>query len=140
MFTDISNVAEVAIYVDDLPRAITFYTSVLSLPISAQYPDACFLQTGPDSTIILFDRKALAERQSPIPHHGATGPTHIALAVPIYQMDAWRDRLKSLNITIEHEQKWPQGTLSIYFRDPDNNSIELIDGRHYGYIWDTIGA
>ena len=30
-------------------------------------------------------------------------------------------------LAIEHEQRWPFGTHSIYFRDPDNNSVELID-------------
>ncbi|MFN2194989.1 MAG: VOC family protein [Anaerolineales bacterium] len=129
--TSILNLAEAALYVTDLDRAIGFYTRALDLPLTARFEDAAFLQTGPDSTLILFDLEKLEHRNSPIPAHGAHGRGHVALAVPAEEMDAWRIRLQSLGVTIEHEQDWPQGTHSIYFRDPDDNSLELIDAQHY---------
>ena len=131
----IQTLAEAALYVDHLARARDFYTAVLGLPVTADFGEACFLQTGPNSTLILFDRAALATRQSVIPGHGATGPTHIALAISPDELDAWRQRLLTQGVEIEHEQTWSQGTRSLYFRDPDNNSIELIDGTHYPAIW-----
>jgi deoxyribose-phosphate aldolase len=129
--TEITGVAEAVLYVDDLMRARDFYHGVLGLPVSAQFDDACFLQTGRQSTLIIFARAALATRQNVIPTHGTTGAGHVAFAIPAAQMDGWRERLRQHNVPIEHEQDWPIGTHSLYFRDPDNNSIELIDGTHY---------
>lgn len=136
--TKITGLAEAAIYVTDLARSSAFYVDVLGLPITAEFADALFLQTGRDSTLILFDIAALQDRVSVIPGHGARGQGHVALAVPAGDMDAWRSRLVQHQVPIEHEQQWPQGTHSIYFRDPDHNSIELIEDRHYPHIWQKL--
>ena len=133
----ILNLAEAALYVRDLDAAVTFYHQVLGLPVMARFDDACFVQTGPDSTLILFDLEKLLVRQSTIPAHGAHGRSHVALAVPPEDLDAWRERLQSFNVVIEHEQDWPQGTRSLYFRDPDDNSLELIEASHYPKQWET---
>lgn len=137
--TQILRVAEAALYVSDLERAKKFYTEVLGLPVSNQFEDALFLQTGQNSTLILFDLAALAARESVIPAHGAQGAGHVALAIPPEQMNSWRGRLLQHGVPIEHEQDWPQGTHSLYFRDPDGNSLELIDGRHYRRVWQKLG-
>jgi catechol 2,3-dioxygenase-like lactoylglutathione lyase family enzyme len=136
--TTITGVAEAVLYVSDLDRAADFYTGVLGLRLTASFNEARFLQTGPDSTIILFNAEGIKRRTSVIPSHGAIGEGHLALAVPAEEMDAWRERLKQHGVPIEHEQEWSQGTQSIYFRDPDNNSLELIDGRHYRKIWKSL--
>lgn len=136
--TTILGVAEAVLYVSDLDRAADFYTDILGLPLTASFNEARFLQTGRNSTLILFDVEGIRKRQSVIPSHGAVGEGHIALAVPAWEMDAWRERLSARGITIEHEQDWPQGTHSIYFRDPEGNSLELIDDSHYGRIWDRL--
>lgn len=134
----ITNVAEAVLYVSDLNRARQFYEIVLGLPVTMAFDDACFLQTGSDSTLILFDLEKLAQRESVIPNHGAKGQGHLALAVPPAELDAWRRRLKAHGVTIEHEQQWPQGTHSLYFRDPDDNSLELIENTHYPQLWNQI--
>ncbi|MBK7893520.1 MAG: deoxyribose-phosphate aldolase [Anaerolineaceae bacterium] len=133
--TEILGVAEAVLYVTDIPRAKTFYTEVLGLPVSQEFEDAIFLQTGQNSTLILFDINKLATRESIIPAHGARGQGHACLAVPPEQMDGWRARLLAHEVEIEHEQDWSLGTHSIYFRDPDGNSLELMDGRHYRRVW-----
>lgn len=133
--TEILRVAEAVLYVADVPRAKKFYTEVLDLPISSDFGEAVFFQTGQNSTLILFDIEALETRISPIPGHGAHGQGHVSLAIPPEQMNAWRQRLLAHHVVIEHEQDWSFGTHSIYFRDPDGNSIELMDGRHYRRVW-----
>jgi catechol 2,3-dioxygenase-like lactoylglutathione lyase family enzyme len=138
--TQIIGLAEAAIYVKDLARAAAFYSGVLGLQQTAVFEDAVFLQTGPNSTLILFDIEKLEERVSVIPGHGARGQGHIALAIPAQEMDAWRERLQRHDVPIEHEQRWPQGTKSVYFRDPDGNSLELIDEAHYPLIWKRLGS
>lgn len=132
---EILGIAEAVLYVDNLPQAVDFYQTVLDLPLTISFDDAAFLQTGPDSTLILFDRAQLNARQSAIPSHGTTGPGHVALAVPRAEMEHWRERLTEHDVEIEHEQHWPQGTFSLYFRDPAGNSVELIDSAHYPARW-----
>jgi catechol 2,3-dioxygenase-like lactoylglutathione lyase family enzyme len=136
--TTIQGVAEAVLYIDDLPAAIAFYRDVLGLPVTMRFDDAAFLQTGPDSTLILFDRAKLQVRQSAIPHHGAEGAGHVALAIEHDCVEEWRQRLNRHGIAIEHEQRWPQGTYSLYFRDPAGNSVELIDNRHYPQLWERL--
>jgi catechol 2,3-dioxygenase-like lactoylglutathione lyase family enzyme len=136
--TEILGVAEAVLYVTNLERATQFYTEVLGLPVTAAFDDARFLQTGPHSTLILFDIDRLQQRDSIIPDHGARGRGHVALSIPAEEMDAWRQQLVDHGVEIEHEQEWSLGTHSIYFRDPDGNSLELIDGRHYQQVWDRV--
>ncbi|MCP4422123.1 MAG: deoxyribose-phosphate aldolase [Chloroflexi bacterium] len=133
--TEILGVAEAVLYVSDLDRAKIFYSDLLGLPVSYQFDDAIFLQTGQNSTLIICNTEKMKGRQSVIPMHGTQGQGHVCLAIPAEQMAGWRARLLAHNVDIEHEQVWPQGTHSIYFRDPDGNSLELIDGRHYRRVW-----
>lgn len=133
--TAITGVAEAVLYVQKLEPAMMFYMQVLGLKQTAVFDDACFLQAGPHSTLILFEIDALEQRVSIIPAHGARGRGHVAFAIPPEEMDNWRVRLLEHGVEIEHEQVWPLGTHSLYFRDPDQNSIELIDNTHYAQIW-----
>ena len=135
---EISGVAEAVLYVDDLQAATRFYQDILQLPLTLNFDDSSFLQTGRDSTVILFDRDKLRKRASPIPAHGADGAGHLALAVPAGSLGAWRERLQGQGVAIEHEQTWPQGTRSLYFRDPAGNSVELIESNHYPQIWERL--
>jgi deoxyribose-phosphate aldolase len=136
--TQILRIAEAVLYVADLARAKQFYTAVLGLPISQEFEDALFLQTGQNSTLILFELEKLKNRSSVIPPHGAKGAGHVCLAIPPEQLSGWRGRLIQHGVDIEHEQAWSLGTHSIYFRDPDGNSLELMDGRHYRRVWRNL--
>jgi catechol 2,3-dioxygenase-like lactoylglutathione lyase family enzyme len=136
--TQITGIAEAVLYVQNLDRATQFYVETLGLPLTASFDEARFLQAGRDSTLILFNVEGIQKRQSVIPAHGARGPGHVALAVPAGEMAAWRARLQAHGVAIEHEQDWAQGTHSIYFRDPDGNSVELIDNHHYSSIWTSL--
>ncbi len=136
--TQILRVAEAVLYVSDLPRAKQFYTEVLGLPLSQEFDDTLFLQTGQNSTLILFELDKLEKRVSVIPQHGAKGRGHVCFAISPEQMNGWRGRLIQHGVEIEHEQDWSLGTHSIYFRDPDGNSLELMDGRHYRRVWRTM--
>ncbi|MDT8305018.1 MAG: VOC family protein [Anaerolineae bacterium] len=138
--TTVQGVAEAVLYVDDLAAATAFYRDVLGLPVTLTFSDTSFLQAGPHSSLILFDREQLRVRRSAIPHHGTVGPGHVALSMEYDCVDEWRQRLQRHGIAIEHEQRWPQGTYSLYFRDPAGNSVELIDDRHYPQLWERLMA
>jgi catechol 2,3-dioxygenase-like lactoylglutathione lyase family enzyme len=136
--TQIVGIAEAVLYTKDLDRATQFYTEVLGLRLAASFEESRFLQTGSQSTLILFDVRGIKERVSPIPRHGARGEGHVAFAVAATEMDAWRERLLAHGVQIEHEQEWSIKTHSIYFRDPDQNSLELIDANHYRLVWQWL--
>jgi catechol 2,3-dioxygenase-like lactoylglutathione lyase family enzyme len=135
---EIVGVAEAVLYVSDLDRSAHFYGQVLGLPLTASFNEARFFQTGKNSSLILFDAEGIRKRKSLIPSHGATGAGHVALAVPAEAMASWRERLIANGVVIEHNQEWSLGTNSIYFRDPDDNSLELIDASHYRRFWQQI--
>ncbi len=44
-----------------------------------------------------------------------------------------RGTVASAGVPIEHEQEWPGGGRSLYFRDPDGNSLELITRGTWGF-------
>jgi catechol 2,3-dioxygenase-like lactoylglutathione lyase family enzyme len=67
-----------------------------------------------------------------VPAHGAEGPGHACFAVAEDEMDGWKARLAAAGIAIEHEQDWPRGGRSFYFRDPAGNSLELATPRIWG--------
>lgn len=136
----IAGVAEAALYVTDMARAKQFYTIVLGLPVSADFGHAVFLQTGPASTLILFNVAGIQARDSVIPDHGAVGEGHVALTIADDQLDGWRARLIEAGVTLEHEQTWSSGARSLYFRDPDRNSLELIQASHYAHVWQRLQA
>jgi catechol 2,3-dioxygenase-like lactoylglutathione lyase family enzyme len=61
-----------------------------------------------------------------IPGHAGAAPTHLAFSIAAEDIDPWQARLKSEGIAIESVVAWPHGARSIYFRDPDNNLVELM--------------
>ena len=61
-----------------------------------------------------------------IPAHGIHGRSHIGFAIPADSLDAWRQHLHDLSITIESQFTWPTGGISLYFRDPDGHLLEVL--------------
>lgn len=118
-------ILETALYVSDIEHADEFYTNVLGLQrISIQPERHVFYYCG-DGVLLLFRAEATAVPTSSVPAHGAHGPGHIAFRVKEEEMEAWRQHLQRCGVAIETEIRWPEGGYSIYFRDPDGNSLEL---------------
>ena len=57
--------------------------------------------------------------------HDGSGPVHLAFAIAVEDVAAWDARLAELGISVESRVRWSRGGISIYFRDPDNRSVEL---------------
>jgi catechol 2,3-dioxygenase-like lactoylglutathione lyase family enzyme len=60
-----------------------------------------------------------------IPPHNTVGAGHFAFAVASDELERWRAVLDEHGIKVESEVRWERGGRSIYFRDPDNNLVEL---------------
>jgi len=122
---EIHDVVEAALYVDDLERAGAFYRDVLGLPqVMKKEGRHVFFRVG-EGLLLVFDPET-SQTGGAVPAHGAEGAGHVALGINWADLDAWRERLRDYRIDIEQEVDWPPGGKSLYFRDPDGNSVELI--------------
>ena len=134
---ELRGVLETAVYVDDLDAAEDFYGRVLGLSrINRERNRHVFFRCGA-GVFLVFNATVTAQdpslvNGSPVPTHGATGPSHMAFRVRDDELAAWRDQLGREHIAIESEIAWPRGGHSIYFRDPAGNSIELASPKLWG--------
>jgi catechol 2,3-dioxygenase-like lactoylglutathione lyase family enzyme len=122
-------VLETALYVDDLERAVRFYSDVLELKPLYQDGRLCAFSVGGRSVLLLFPRGGSLETVhmpgGTIPPHDGAGPVHVAFAIAKDELPKWEERLHASNIPIEGRTCWKRGGDSIYFRDPDGHLLEL---------------
>jgi catechol 2,3-dioxygenase-like lactoylglutathione lyase family enzyme len=126
----LTGIIETALYVDDMDRASRFYEEILGLHRIGGDKDRLHVYSVADrNVLLLFKRGATAQPvQTPIgvvPPHDGNGPLHLAFAISKEDLQAWEETLKENGIIIESRIHWPRGGTSIYFRDPDNNLVEL---------------
>jgi catechol-2,3-dioxygenase len=127
------HIAEVGLRVKDLARMTAFYQEVLDLEIVRAYPRHTFLKAGElDSPLgrgghpqllVLFDREVRVDIN-------LTTLDHLAFEIPLEQYDVQRTRLQALNVELVErvwsgEYAWLQAR-SLFFDDPEGNTIELI--------------
>ncbi|HTX64516.1 MAG TPA: VOC family protein [Opitutaceae bacterium] len=134
----IEGVVETALYVDDLARAAAFYRDVLGLrPIAGDHVRFQAFDAGAQRVLLLFRHGSTLEptvvEGGVIPPHDGSGQNHVGFAIPAGAYEAWRDRLRARGVAIESETRWTRGGRSLYFRDPDENLLEMITPG----IWET---
>lgn len=128
----IGGIHEAALYVQDLERAERFWRRLGFAVIARAEGRHVFFRAGVD-VLLLFNAEATERPGGSVPAHGARGPGHVAFDVPdAAALDAWHAHLGVAGVEIEHEHVWPTGGRSLYFRDPDGNSIELITRGSWG--------
>jgi catechol 2,3-dioxygenase-like lactoylglutathione lyase family enzyme len=125
----LAGIIETALYVEDIDRASQFYEHILGLRrISGDVRFRAYSVADRD-VLLLFKRGATAQPvQIPgglIPPHDGSGQNHFALAISASELGAWEKQLGDHSIAIESRVHWPLGGTSIYFRDPDENLLEL---------------
>ncbi len=124
-------VLETCLYATDLDAAERFYAEALGLPFLSRVAGRhVFFRCGP-GVFLVFNPMA-ASSAAGFPAHGATGPGHVAFRIPAGEFAQWRKRLRSHEVAIEAEVNWPGGGHSIYFRDPEGNSVELASAAVWG--------
>lgn len=129
MSVKIRRVLETALDCDDLAKSAVFYTTLLDVTPMVTVERLVAIDAGEGTVLLLFQRGASAEKvQLPggvVPPHDAGGPGHLAFAIDAADIATWEARLAELGIAIESRVTWERGGFSIYFRDPDNRSVEL---------------
>jgi catechol 2,3-dioxygenase-like lactoylglutathione lyase family enzyme len=133
----ITGILETALYVEDLDRAAQFYTRLFGFKVMNRDDRFCALNVAPAGVLLLFVRGGTLARvdtgHGMIPPHDGQGPLHMAFAIPAADLSAWEQKLAADKIPIESTVRWPRGSISLYFRDPDQNLIELATPR----LWDN---
>jgi catechol 2,3-dioxygenase-like lactoylglutathione lyase family enzyme len=129
----VMHIAELGLRIIDLPRAVKFYQEVLGLEIVRAYPTIVFLKAGDlDSPLgrgghpqllVLFDRKVKLDI-------ALTTVDHFAFEISLEQYPIERERLQQMGLELTEriwrgEYAWLQAR-SVFFDDPDGNTIELI--------------
>ncbi len=125
----LTGVIETSLYVDDLDRSSRFYEELFSLTQMHGDDRLRAYSVAGRSVLLLFKRGASnCVTQLPFgtlgPHDG-NGPLHFAFSISADDLAVWEQHLALHGITIEGRIHWPRGGTSIYFRDPDNNLLEL---------------
>jgi catechol 2,3-dioxygenase-like lactoylglutathione lyase family enzyme len=126
----IHRVVETALYVDDMQRAVAFYRDVLGLRVLSDGQRLSSIDAGGATLLLLFHRGATRDGLQFdggwIPPHDGAGPVHVAFAIGAGDVEAWEARLTEYGIAIESRVTWTRGGRSLYVRDPDGHSIELV--------------
>lgn len=132
----IKAIVETSLYVDDMPRARSFYEA-LGLRLLRADERMCAFDVDGRSVLLLFTRgSTLTTITMPggtIPPHDGHGPLHIAFAVAADDLSAWEVILQERNITVEGRADWSRGGRSLYFRDPDGHLLEFATPG----LWET---
>jgi catechol 2,3-dioxygenase-like lactoylglutathione lyase family enzyme len=119
---------ETALYCSDLAKTAAFYQQVLSVTPMLSSDRLVALDSGEHTVLLLFQRGnsgPLERSGGLVPGHDGSGPVHLAFAIDAKDMPAWESRLGELGVPIESRVRWDRGGISLYFRDPDNRSVEL---------------
>ena len=130
----VDRIFETTLYAEDLISTEKFYRTVLGLEILHRSELFVVFRCG-SGVLLIFDPKKSEVPSRDVPSHGAIGPGHLAFGVREEDLDMWRNRLIENGVEIESEVKWESGGLSIYFRDPAGNSIELAPPTLWGGGW-----
>lgn len=129
---NIAGLLEAAIYGEDLDALERFYVEVCGLERIAGTPGRNVVLRCGYGALVLFNPVASLQPGGPFPPHGAHGPGHVAFVLAPEELGACRARLEQLGIAIEAEVAWPEGGVSLYFRDPAGNSVELAPPTLWG--------
>ena len=125
----VRRIVETALDCDDLARSAAFYTVLLNQTPMLSSDRLVALDAGEGTVLLLFQRGLSQEPVTlpggVVPAHDAGGPGHLAFAIDPGDVAAWEARLGELGVAIESRVRWERGGFSVYFRDPDNRSVEL---------------
>jgi catechol-2,3-dioxygenase len=128
------HIFETVLYATDLAEVEQFYRDVIGLEVLGRGQAAAVFRCG-EGVLLIFNPDVARRTGRGVPPHGAEGAGHIAFAMPVADLDRWREHFQASGVPIEMEVAWPEGGRSIYVRDPAGNSVELAPPTIWGGGW-----
>lgn len=126
----VNGILETSLYVEDVRRTVAFYREVLDATPLVSEERFAALEVAGRNVLLVFKHAAAAAPTvtagGVIPPHDAQGRVHLAFAIDADQFEAWKARLEGAGVAVESTVAWPRGGRSMYFRDPDGHSVELV--------------
>lgn len=126
--TSVRGLAEVVLWVHDLPAALAFYRDGLRLPVISppERTNPIFLRAGEGAAGIPA-LVVLVQLPPDAPPFAAPRTLHhLALAVEADAFEAERERLQALGLEVRSGQHPILAARTMYVTDPDGNEVELI--------------
>lgn len=130
----ITGIVETCLYTNDLDNAEQFYSKLPGLHLTSKEEGRHLFYRCGNQMLLIFNPEHTSTEQTNvdgnlIPLHGASGAGHIAFSIPHQDIEKWKSFLKEINVEIESEVTWPKGFISLYFRDPAGNSLEVVSSN-----------
>ncbi len=115
----VDGVLETALYVEDLERSVNFYHTIFGFEtIDSDPKRLTVLKVASRQVLLLFKKGATLDQN-------VSGSIHLAFSIATSDLGEWEKWLQENRIAIEIKQSWERGGQSLYFRDPDQNMLEL---------------
>jgi len=128
---EVKQIKETCLYVDDLEKSKAFYHEKLGFPvINYDRGNHIFFRVG-SSVLLCFIPEQSRKKAKPPPHY-AHGNQHIAFEVDPEDYNSWKEKISLMNVDIIDEVTWKDGQESFYFKDPEENVLEIVP---YG-VWE----
>jgi catechol 2,3-dioxygenase-like lactoylglutathione lyase family enzyme len=130
-FGPIKSVSEVALWVNDLDRAVAFYRDHLLFSVESIDPGRnAFLKSG-DFLLVLFNPEQpgtpLADEYLARTGGPRGGVYHVAFRVEPEGLDRCGQTLRDAGLAVKGPVEFATGRRSYFFDDPDEHYIELTD-------------
>ena len=126
----LSGIIETALYVADMARAEEFYQRIFGVKKMVGDNRFCALSVADKHVLLLFLQGGTTEPINlpggVIPPHDGSGQLHMAFSCTAEELPKWEARLAAQQVPIESRVHWERGGTSIYFRDLDQNLIEIV--------------
>ena len=120
---------ETALYAADPEHTVRFYERVFQMERIYEEKRLIALNIANQQVLLVFQKGASSGINATpggiIPPHDGDGKLHLAFAIDATESKAWKVWLAEQNVPVEAEVIADHGGLSIYFRDPDENLLEL---------------
>src|SRR4051812_10429354 len=120
----VSGILETALPSSDPVRSAAFYRNLFGFPALLETDRLIALDVAGKNVLLIFKAGATEDPSvicggGTIPGHGASGRTHFAFSITPDDVKPWQQKLESNGVAVESIVNWPQGAVSLYFRDPD---------------------
>ena len=130
MQPSVDGIIESALYVEDLDRSIRFYETLFDFRSIFRNDRVCAMSVADRQVLLLFKKGASAKPigtpDGTVPGHDGEGSQHMAFSIASQSLDDWRRWLDENDVPLESTISWGRGGSSLYVRDPDDHSIELV--------------